>query len=64
MELIYDPDQELSSDDFRRLFPDAGDLPTFRFSDDDLAHRYSIEYNRCVFDDDTASCVFCHRADH
>ena len=63
-ELDYDPADELTDEQFKTYYPDNGDLPTFNFSDDDLAFRYSTLYKRCVYDDDTHECVFCKRADH
>lgn len=63
-ELLYDPDAELTNDQFRQYFPDMGDLPDYRFSDDDIAFRYAKLYSRCVYDVDTMNCIFCHRSDH
>lgn len=64
MELLYDPDRELTSEEFRSFYPSMGDLPLSAFSDEDLAERYAREYRVCVFDDETQTCVFCKRGDH
>ena len=62
-ELSYDPDRELTTEEFKEYFPDGGDLEDYRFSDENLAFQYAQVWKRCVFNENM-ECVYCFRHDH
>ena len=62
-ELSYDPDRELTTEEFKEYFPNMGDLEIHRFSEEGTAFRYAQVWKLCVFNENM-ECVYCFRHDH